>query len=58
MNCLQLLADDSHEILSQVKSLNHTGRRQSKMLIVSKNVDQNSLETEFLIAICRLTGGK
>ena len=28
------------------------------MLILSKNVDQKSLETEFLIAICRPTGEK
>ena len=33
-------------------------RRQSKTLIVSTNVDQRSLETEFLIAICRPTGNK
>ena len=29
------------------------GRRQSKTLIVSPNVDQKSFETEFSIAICR-----
>ena len=28
------------------------------MLILSSNIDQKSLETEFLIAICRLTGNK
>ena len=28
------------------------------MLILSMNVDQKSLEIEFLIAICRLTGDK
>ena len=33
-------------------------RRQSKTLILSTNVDQNLLETEFLIAICRPTGNK
>ena len=33
-------------------------RRQSKTLIVSTNVDQKSLETEFAIAICRPTGDK
>ena len=33
-------------------------RQQSKMLILSTNVDQQSLETEFSIAICRLTGNK
>ena len=32
------------------------GRRQSKMLIPSTNIDQKLLETEFLIAICCLTG--
>ena len=34
------------------------GRRQTKTLILSTNVDQTSLETEFLIAICRPTGDK
>ena len=34
------------------------GRLQSKMLILSTNVDKKSLETEFLIAICRPTGDK
>ena len=34
------------------------GRRQSKTSILSTNVDQNSLETEFSIAICRQTGDK
>ena len=33
-------------------------RQQWKMLILSTNVDKNSLETEFMIAICRLTGDK
>ena len=33
-------------------------RRQSKTLIPSTNVDQNSLGTEFSIAICRSTGDK
>ena len=34
------------------------GRRQSKRLILLTNVDQKSLETVFLIAICRLSGDK
>ena len=34
------------------------GRLQSKTLILSTNVDQKSLETEFSIAICRPTGDK
>ena len=34
------------------------GRRQLKTSILSTNVDQKSLETEFLIAICRPTGNK
>ena len=34
------------------------GRRQSKMPILSRNVDQKTLETEFSIAICRHTGDK
>ena len=33
-------------------------RRQLKTLILSTNVDQNSLETEFSIAICQPTGDK
>ena len=33
-------------------SFNTPGRRQSKTSILSRNVDQRSLETEFLIAIC------
>ena len=33
-------------------------RRQSKALILSTNVDQKSLETKFLIAICHPTGDK
>ena len=32
------------------------GRRQSKTLILSTNVDQKWIETEFSLAICRLTG--
>ena len=40
--------------------VNTPGRRQSKTLIrvLSTNVDQKSLETEFWIAICHLTGIK
>ena len=34
------------------------GRRQSKTPILSRNVDQNRLEIEFLIAICRHTDDK
>ena len=34
------------------------GRRQSKTSILSTNVDQKSLETEFSIAICRPSGDK
>ena len=33
-------------------------RRQSKTLILSTNIDQKSLETQFLIAFCRPTGNK
>ena len=32
--------------------------RQSKTLMLSMNVGKQSLETEFLIAICRLNGDK
>ena len=34
------------------------GRRQSKTTILSRNVDQKSIETMFSIAICRPTGDK
>ena len=34
------------------------GRRQSKKVTLSTNVDQNSLETEFWIAICRQSDDK
>ena len=34
------------------------GRRQWEMLVLSRNVDQKSLKTVFLIAICRHTGDK
>ena len=33
-------------------------RKQSKTLILQTNIDQKPLETEFLIAICRLIGDK
>ena len=33
-------------------------RGQSKMLILSTNMDKKLLETEFMIAICRQTGDK
>ena len=36
-------------------SINTSDRRQSKTLILSTNVDLRSLETEFLIAVCRPT---
>ena len=39
-------------------NMNTAGRRQSKTPILSTNVDQKSLETEFSIVICRLTGDK
>ena len=37
---------------------NTPGRWQSKTPILSRNVDQKSIETVFLIAICRHTGDK
>ena len=36
-------------------SINTSDRRQSKTLILWTDVDLRSLETEFLIAVCRLT---
>ena len=39
-------------------AMNTPGRRQSKTSILSTNVNKNSLNTEFLIAICRPTGDK
>ena len=41
-----------------VYSINTPDRGQSKMLILSTNVDLRLLETELLIANCRLTGDK
>ena len=44
---------------TRIQRINITqGRRQSKTLILSTNVDQKSLETKFLIAICRHIGDK
>ena len=40
------------------RGLTTPSRRQSKTLKLSRNIDQKSLETEFLIAICRPTGDK
>ena len=36
---------------------NTPGRQQSKTLLLSRNVDQKSLDTEFSIAICLATNG-
>ena len=47
MSLLQLVIDGIKWILGQ-----------SKMLIISTNVDKKSLETEFLIAVCCPTGNK
>ena len=45
--------------IASIKSARFTlGRRQSKTAILSRNVDQKSVETVFLIAICRHTGDK
>ena len=55
-------ADGHRQTISCVNyglvNINTPGRRQSKMLILSRNVDKKSLETEFLIAICRHTDDK
>ena len=40
------------------KFINTPDRWQLKTLILSTNVDQKLFETEFLIAICRLSGHK
>ena len=46
-------------MVSDFIAINNTlCRGQSKMPIPSRNVDKKSLETEFLIAICRHTGDK
>ena len=42
----------------KLPSMHTPSRRQSKMPVLSRNVDQKSLETEFLIAICRHTDDK
>ena len=41
-----------------IRHLFTPGRRQSKTPILSRNVDQKSIETVFSIAICRHTGDK
>ena len=40
------------------QSVSTPGRRQSKTPILSRNVNQKSIETVFFIAICRPTGDK
>ena len=50
-NCLQMLTTDNKSSHKQRKSY-HTGRRQSKTLILLTNIEQKWLETVFLIAIC------
>ena len=52
--------DDSVTVTLQKFHIPNTTpvKRQSKRLILSTNVDQKSLETEFLMAICCLTGEK
>ena len=47
--------------IKRIHYMNHTntpGRQQSKTPILSRNVDQKSIETVFSIAICRHTGDK
>ena len=49
---------ESDPSFHHIKTINYItpDRRQTKMLILSTNVDQKSLATEFLIAICRQSG--
>ena len=46
------------KVIDKTSAIYTHNRRQSKRLILSTNVDQNLLETEFSIAICRLTVDK
>ena len=57
---VKLLAEQHLEFLtvSFTGGCTTLGRWQSKMSILLTDVDQKSIETEFLIAICRLTGDK
>ena len=52
------VTDLTEEHKHKVSSVTTPGRQQSRTPILSRNQDQNSLETEFLIAICRHTGYK
>ena len=57
--CLTIVVSVAFFILYEGKAFSHTlGRWQSKTPILSRNVDKKSLETEFLIAICRHTDDK
>ena len=47
-----------HTALIVLNSFNTPGRRQSKTLILSTNVDKKSLEMKFSIVSCRPTGDK
>ena len=47
-----------YKLIYVVVTLITLGRRQSKTPILSRNVDQKSLETEFTIAICGHAGDK
>ena len=47
--------NNNSEVYTPRATLN---RQQSKTLILSKNIDKKSLETDLMIAICRLTGDK
>ena len=47
------VTDLTEEHKRKVSSVTTPGRRQSRTLILSRNQDQNSLETEFSIAIWR-----
>ena len=52
------LIDLQWVLLWNFETISTPGRRQSKTPILSRNVDQQSLETEFSIAFCRHIGDK
>ena len=56
LRCVQGKATDVIHLVCI--DVNTPGRRQSKTPILSRNVDQKSIETAFSIAICRPTDDK
>ena len=54
--CLSIFL--THEIFRHIWYIITPDSRQSKTLILSMNVDQNSFDTDFSIVICHQSGDK